>query len=158
MNETPSTPSGERPEGRYGSRTRRRPRWVVGVSLGVAAGLGLVASVVAYNNFGPAPIQAQQTAFDITSDAGLDLSFEVVRDEPERAAVCVVASRAENGDEVGRREVFVPPGEGTQIYTTTLRTSQPPVIGEVFGCSYDVPEYLVDTVVTPPEGGMRPSG
>ncbi|APU18855.1 DUF4307 domain-containing protein [Actinoalloteichus sp. GBA129-24] len=159
MNDTPpSTTLRQRPAGRYGTPTRRPSRWVLIGSLIVAAGIGLVASVVAYRNYGSPPIRAEQIAFDITSDDALDLSFEVVRDEPSRPAVCVLESRAENGDEVGRREVYIPPAEGSMIYTTTLRTSQPPVIGEVFGCSYDVPEYLIDTALTPPGGGMRPSG
>ncbi|ASO18421.1 hypothetical protein FHR81_002827 [Actinoalloteichus hoggarensis] len=159
MNDTPpSTTPRQRPVGRYGAPARRPSRRVLIVSLGVAVGIGLVASIVAYRNFGAQPIRGEHTAFEITSDDSIELSFQVHRDDPERPAVCVVESRAENGDEVGRREVYVPPAEGSANHTTTLRTSQRPVIGEVFGCSYEVPEYLIDSALTPPGGGMRPSG
>jgi len=48
----------------------------------------------------------------------------------------------QDGDEAGRREVLVRPGGDTVRATTVLKTSKPPVTGEVFGCSYQVPAYL----------------
>jgi Domain of unknown function (DUF4307) len=66
----------------------------------------------------------------------------VVRQEPQRPAVCIVRARSQDGDETGRKEVYVPPGGDSVLASTLLRTSRRPVTGEVYGCSYDVPPYL----------------
>ena len=100
------------------------------------------AAVLAYRNLGSAPIEAEQTAFEVIDDGTVEVTFQVVRDQPERPAVCIVRARARDGDETGRKEVLVPAGERSVIATTVLRTSRRPVTGEVFGCSYDVPPYL----------------
>ncbi|WP_245886125.1 DUF4307 domain-containing protein [Umezawaea tangerina] len=131
------------PEGRYGKRAKGPlPRWlrwslpVVGVLVGV------VIALVAYRNLGNQPIEAKQSGFEVLGDSTVEVTFEVVRDDPARAAVCIIRARSDDGDEAGRREVLVPPGRTTVIEKTTLRTSKPPVTGEVFGCSYQVPAYL----------------
>ncbi len=126
---------------RYG-RTRRRPRWLPVVLLAtvVLACLGL--AIVGYRNLGSPPIEGRQTAFRVTNDSTVEVSFQVVRAQPERPAVCIVRARSEDGDETGRKEVYIQPGSRSVIATTVLRTSRRPVTGEVFGCSYDVPGYL----------------
>lgn len=131
------------PEGRYGSRaTRSLPKWLRW-SLPVAGVLvGGVVALVAYQNLGTMPIEAKQTAFDILDSGSVEVTFEVVRDDPSRPAVCVIRARSDDGDESGRREVYIPPGKTSVLEKTVLRTSKPPTTGEVFGCSYQVPEYL----------------
>lgn len=104
------------------------------------AGLGL--AVAAYRNLGSPPIEGRQTAFRVTGDSTVEVSFQVVRAQPERPAVCIVRARADDGDETGRKEVYIPPGSRSVVEKTVLRTSRRPVTGEVFGCSYDVPAYL----------------
>jgi len=100
-------------------------------------------AVVSFTNLGNPPIEGRQVAFDVLDDSSVRISFEVARDQPERPGVCIVRSRSRDGDETGRREVLVPPGqERTVVVTTVLRTSKRPVTGEVFGCSYQVPAYL----------------
>lgn len=111
---------------------------------------GTAVAVVAYRNLGSAPIEAEQTAFEVRDDGTVEVWFQVVRDQPERAAVCIVRARSRDGDETGRKEVYVPPGERSVVASTVLRTSRPPVTGEVYGCSYDVPVYL-DPGMTPSE-------
>ncbi|SEQ17151.1 protein of unknown function [Lentzea xinjiangensis] len=131
------------PEGRYSSAARKPlGRWVRWVLLAVAVAVGAVIAFVGYRNLGTKPIEAKQTAFTILGDDRVEVSFEVSRDQPERAAVCVIRARSKDGDEAGRREVLVPPGNSVVVETTVLRTSKPPVTGEVFGCSYQVPPYL----------------
>jgi len=131
------------PEGRYGSQTRRPlSRWARWGLLTVAVALGALVAFVAYRNLGTKPIEAKQTAFTILGDDRVEVSFEVSRDQPERPAVCIIRARSKDGDEAGRREVLVPPGNSVVVETTALRTSKPPVTGEVFGCSYQVPPYL----------------
>jgi len=105
--------------------------------------LGL--AVVGYRNLGSPPIEGRQTAFRVTNDSTVEVSFQVVRAQPERPAVCIVRARSEDGDETGRKEVYVAPGLRSVVTRTVLRTSRRPVTGEVFGCSYDVPQYLEQT-------------
>jgi hypothetical protein len=131
------------PEGRYGTPAKRpMQKWlrrslpVLGVLVGVAIAL------VGYRNLGTQPIEAKQSAFEVIDDGSVSVTFEILRDEPGRAAVCVIRARSGDGDEAGRREVLVPPGRSTELQTTVLRTSKKPVTGEVFGCSYQVPAYL----------------
>jgi hypothetical protein len=111
----------------------------------ILIGLGL--AVTGYRNLGSPPIQGRQTAFLVLDDGSVRISFQVVREQPQRQAVCIVRARSEDGDETGRKEVFVAPGAPSVIVETVLRTSRRPVTGEVFGCSYEVPDYLV-----PPTG------
>ena len=129
------------PEGRYGNRKQAKA-WVRWSLLAVALAVGAVVAVVGYRNLGAQPIEAKQTAFDILDSGSVKVTFEVSRDTPERAAVCVIRARSKDGDEAGRREVLVPPGNSIVRETTVLHTSKPPVTGEVFGCSYQVPAYL----------------
>ncbi|GAA0554175.1 uncharacterized protein DUF4307 [Saccharopolyspora erythraea NRRL 2338] len=131
------------PEGRYGSRARgpARPgvRWLLtGITVVVLLGL----SVLGYANLGSAPIEGKQTAFTIDDDSSVRITLEVRRDDPRRPAACVVRARAESGDEVGRKEVLIQPADDTIRQETVLRTSARATIGEVYGCTYNVPEYL----------------
>lgn len=107
------------------------------------AGLGV--SIVGYRNLGPQPIEGRQTAFRVLDDGSVRITFQVVRRQPERPAVCIARARSVDGDETGRKEVFVPPGQRSVLAETVLRTSRRPVTGEIFGCSYEVPEYLAPT-------------
>jgi hypothetical protein len=139
------------PEGRYGSRGRKRPRPVLRWLLtGLAVLLGFGAAVAGYQNFGNTPIQGKQTAFAVLDDHSVRITLEVQRDEPQRAAECVVRARADNGDEVGRKEILIRPADDTVRQETELRTSSRATTGEVYGCSYNVPEYL--SIPTPPSG------
>ncbi|WP_285752762.1 DUF4307 domain-containing protein [Lentzea sp. NBRC 105346] len=129
------------PEGRYGAR-RTIKRWQRWTLLSVALLVGLVVAFVGYRNLGTKPIEAKQTSFEIIDDGSVKVTFEVSRDTPERPAVCIIRARSKDGDEAGRREVLVPPGNSIVRETTVLHSSKPPVTGEVFGCSYQVPAYL----------------
>ncbi|WHT18690.1 DUF4307 domain-containing protein [Crossiella sp. CA-258035] len=144
---------GERPlpEGRYGRSSDRRTPQRVRIALLVAGVLvGGVLAFVGYRNLGTTPIEGKQTAYEILGNDAVKISFEVARDQPERPAVCIVRARSKDGDEVGRREVLIPPSESTVIESAVIKTSRPAITGVVFGCSYQVPEYLSSTT--------RPSG
>jgi Domain of unknown function (DUF4307) len=111
------------------------------LGLVMVAALGL--AIVGYRNFGSPPIQGRQTAFLVLDEGSVRVTFQVVRDQPERPAVCIIRARSVDGDETGRKEVFVPPGPRSVLAETVVRTSRRAVTGEVFGCSYDVPLYLI---------------
>ncbi|GAA1260984.1 DUF4307 domain-containing protein [Saccharothrix xinjiangensis] len=130
------------PEGRYGKPRRPAPTWTRWSLAVIAVLVGGVVAWVGYRNLGTKPVEAKQTAFEVLGDSSVEITFEVVRQTPERPVVCIVRARSEDGDEAGRREVLVPAGAGTVRETTVLKASKPPVTGEVFGCSYQVPEYL----------------
>lgn len=131
------------PEGRYGSRARARPRpWLRRSLFGLVVVAFFAVAVVGYQNFGSQPIEGKQAAFSVIDDHSVHITTEVRRDEPTRAAECVVRARAESGEEVGRKEVLIPPAEAKIQQGTVLRTTSRATIGEVYGCSYRVPEYL----------------
>ncbi|MFB9907253.1 DUF4307 domain-containing protein [Allokutzneria oryzae] len=139
------------PPGRYGrSRDRRMPRWAQVSLFAFFLSLGVAVTVIGFLNLGTQPITTERTAFTVVDDHSVKINFQVTRDEPSRPAVCVVRARSEDGDEAGRKEVYVAPARDLSLETTVIRTSKRPVTGEVFGCSYQVPEYLAPT--------PRPSG
>ena len=132
------------PEGRYGSRVRKTPRrglrWAL---FGFALVGALVVTVVGYNNLGSQPIEGKQVAFVVADDQSVRVTLEVRRDQPQRPVDCVVRARAESGDEVGRKEVLIPPSAADTVRNeTVIKTSSRGVVGEVYGCTYSVPEYL----------------
>jgi hypothetical protein len=137
-------------EDRYGKRPKRVSRrgyWIAGA---VALVLGGVVAWVGYTNFGTAPIETQATSWSNLPDNQMKLTFDVTRDTPERAAVCIVRARVLDGSEGGRKEVYIPPGKGAVTMTTIITSSGEPVTADVFGCSYQVPAYL--STHMPPTG------
>lgn len=137
------------PAGRYRTRRGPRPRWQFAVLVGVVLAACLGVAVTAYRNLGTAPIEAKQTGFTVLDQGRVEITFQVVRDQPRRPVVCIVRSRSIDGAETGRKEVLVAPGAANTFATTVLHTSRPPVTGEVFGCSYQVPPYLPSSATSP---------
>ena len=142
------------PEGRYGSRQAgRRRRWTTPVGLLLVVLAGLVAAVIGYRNLGTTPVQGEALGFTLLAvtpgtypeTSGVALRLNVIRDDPSRPAVCIARARSLDGDETGRKEVYVPPATGPVILTTVVRTSRPAVTADVFGCSLAVPPYLAPT-------------
>lgn len=133
----------ELPAGRYGSREKsRRPRWVYWSLLSVFVAAGLVVAYVAYVNLGDGPISTESASYTVVDDGAVKFGFTVTRDDPSKAADCIVRARAGDGDEAGVREVYVPAGGAQRTVDTVVHTSKRAVIVEVYGCSYQVPPYL----------------
>lgn len=144
--------SGQLPDGRYGPRpTGGRRRWAVPLGLVLAVLTGLAVAVIGYRNLGTTPVQGQTSGFTLLSSNpathpgtyAVQLRLTVIRDDPSRPAVCIVRARSLDGEETGRKEVYVPPAAGPIELTTVVRTSRPPVTAGVYGCSFQVPAYLV---------------
>lgn len=144
--------AGQLPESRYGARgggRRRRGAALAGLLVAVLA--GLVVAVVGYRNLGSTPVQGEALGFTLLDGSldtypetyGVTLRLNVIRDDPARPAVCIVRARSRDGEETGRKEVYVPPAAGPIILTTVVRASRPPVTADVYGCSFAVPPYLV---------------
>lgn len=140
------------PEGRYGPRgVGRQRRWAVPVGLLLAVLTGLVVAVIGYRNLGSTPVQGETLGFTLLDGNpgtypptyGVELRLNVIRDDPSQPAVCIVRARSRDGEETGRKEIYVPPATGPIVLTTVVRASRPPVTADVFGCSLAVPSYLV---------------
>jgi hypothetical protein len=137
-------------EDRYGVRPRRASRrtyWLIGACALVVSG---VVAWIGYTNLGTAPIETQSTSFANLPNNQMRLTFDITRNAPDRAAVCIVRARVLDGSEGGRKEVYIPPGASTMTMTTDITSSGEPVTADVFGCSYQVPAYLSKHM--PPSG------
>jgi hypothetical protein len=105
--------------------------------------VGVIVAFVAYDKFAVSEIDSEATSFDLVSDSQLDITFTVTREDPSQAAVCIVRSRSKDGSETGRREVYIAGGEDQTVKVTApVYTSRPPAMGDIYGCSLDVPAYL----------------
>jgi Domain of unknown function (DUF4307) len=136
----------ERPAARYGRRrqSRRGRRWIIGglALFIVAAGVGV--AVVGYQRLGHSDVAGTLVGYRLIDDETVEVTINLTRDDPSRPAVCIVRGRSKDGTETGRREILVPPSAEKSVQVTTIvKTSRPPVIGDVYGCGFDVPGYLV---------------
>jgi hypothetical protein len=138
--------AGQLPEGRYGRGTlsgHHRGAAAVGLLLAVLA--GLTVAVIGYRNLDTTPIRSEVLGFTLVQGNAVQLRLTVIRDDPSHPAVCIVRARSRDGAETGRKELYVPPATGPIVLSTVVHTSRPPVIADVYGCSLQVPGYLVPT-------------
>jgi hypothetical protein len=136
---------------RYGRKRSRLPsRWRGALIIAGALAVGGVATWLAYENFGTAPIDTERVGFTDLPANAVRLTFTVTREHPDRPAVCIVRAQDVAGNESGRREVLIPPGSAQTSISTVIQNARPPVTADVFGCSYQVPAYL--------STGTRPTG
>ncbi|ORW02002.1 DUF4307 domain-containing protein [Mycobacterium kyorinense] len=130
---------------RYGrprlSRTARRGV-VVALALLVVA-VGVVIAVVGYQRLGRSDVEGALAGYRLIDDETVSVTISVTRSDPSRPVDCIVRVRAKDGSETGRREVLIPPSQAATVQvTTTVKSSKPPVMGDVYGCGTDVPGYL----------------
>ncbi|WP_246243389.1 DUF4307 domain-containing protein [Amycolatopsis pithecellobii] len=130
------------PEGRYGAARRPPQRWLRWLFTAVALVVSAAVAWIAYLNLGPAPIDAERVSFAELPGNAMSVTINVTRDDPAKPGVCIVRLRDLSGAESGRKEVFVPAGDNHSRQTTVVRSIDPPVTADVFGCSYEVPAYL----------------
>lgn len=134
-----------RPEARYGrSRLSRVPRrWVI-VTLGalvVVAGLAI--AVIGYHRFGTSDVKGTTAGYRVIDDQTASITISVTRSDPSRPVDCIVRVRSKDGSETGRRELLVPPSDAATVQvTTTVKSFEPPVVADIYGCGTDVPAYL----------------
>ena len=133
------------PQARYGRGPlprASRTRIVVALAvLGVAA--GVVVAVIGYQRLGRSDVEGTLAGYRLIDPETVSVTISVTRLDPSRPVDCIVRVRAKDGGETGRREVLVPPSsEATVQVTTIVKSSKPPVMGDVYGCGTDVPGYL----------------
>jgi hypothetical protein len=142
----PKTPMIDRPAARYGrQRMSRRSRrwWAVGLTATVLLA-GVIVAIVASQKLGSGDVKGELGGYRLVDDETLSVTVKVTRSDPSRPVVCIVRARAIDGSETGRREVLVPPSsQDTVNITVTVKSTRPPVVGDVYGCGTDVPGYLV---------------
>lgn len=134
-----------RPDARYGRpRLSRRARRRVAIALGVlVAAAGIVIAVIGYQRISTSAVTGSLVGYRLVDDETASVTISVTRSDPSRPVACIVRVRATNGSEPGRRELLVPPSEATTVQvTTTVKSSQPPVMADVYGCGTEVPSYL----------------
>ncbi|ORB83731.1 hypothetical protein B1987_07855 [Mycobacterium kansasii] len=141
MNTAPPT----RPEARYGrTRLSSRSRRHLPVALTVAAVVaGLAVALIAYQRIGTSAVKGSLAAYRVIDDETASVTISVTRKNPSEPVDCIVRVRATDGSETGRREVLVAPSDQHTVQvTTTLKSSKPPVMADIYGCGTDVPAYL----------------
>ena len=134
-----------RPEARYGrSRLSRVSRRRVAIALGVLAlAAGIAVAVVGYQRLGTSDVSGSLAGYAVIDDETASVTISVTRSDPSRPVDCIVRVRAKDGSETGRREVLVPPSDAATVQvTTTVKSSQPPAMADVYGCGTNVPSYL----------------
>lgn len=134
-----------RPDARYGRpRLSRRARRRVAIALGVlVAAAGIVIAVIGYQRISTSAVTGSLVGYRLVDDETASVTISVTRSDPSRPVACIVRVRATNGSETGRRELLVPPSEATTVQvTTTVKSSQPPLMADVYGCGTEVPSYL----------------
>jgi Domain of unknown function (DUF4307) len=141
MSEAPSLP----PQARYGrprlSRAARRRVVIVLAALVVVA--GIIVAVAGYQRLGRSDVTGTLAGYRVIDDETVSVTISVTRSDPSRPVDCIVRARAKDGSETGRREVLIPPSRAATVEVTTIvKSSRPPVIGDIYGCGTDVPGYL----------------
>jgi hypothetical protein len=135
----------ERPAARYGRQrlSRRQRRWIAIALTVLVVIAGVTVAVVASGRFG-GEVEGELSGYQLVDDETVSVTITVTREDPSRPVVCIVRARSIDGSETGRREVLVPPSAQTAVQvTTTVKSTRPPVVGDVYGCGTDVPSYLV---------------
>jgi hypothetical protein len=133
------------PRTRYGDNpmpaaTRRRVVLALAVT-GVV--VGIVVAVVGYQRLGRSDVTGTLAGYQLLDQETVSVTISVTRSDPSRPVDCIVRVRAKDGSETGRREVLVPPASETTVQVTAIvKSSKPPVMGDVYGCGPDIPSYL----------------
>ncbi len=136
----------ERPAARYGSRqlSRRTRRWIMFALVGVVIVAGVILAIVAFQRLGTGEVKGELSAYELVDNQTVSVTIGVTRPDPSKPVVCIVRARSIDGSETGRREILVGPSDQRVVQVTAqVKSSRPPVIGDVYGCGTDVPSYLV---------------
>ena len=136
----------ERASARYGPQrqSRRTRRWIIIGATLIVLTVGVVVAAVGYHRLGRSEVQGTLAGYRLIDDETVEVTITVTRENPSQPTVCIVRGKSTDGSETGRREVLVAPSTQNSVQVTTIvKTSRPPVMGDVYGCGLDVPSYLV---------------
>ena len=126
------------------SRGSALPRRLLAIALGVLAiATAAALAVLGYQRLTAAEVKGDMYGYRVLDDHTVSVTINVTRTDPSQPVDCIVRVRAADGSETGRRELLIPPSESSTVQvTTTIASSQPPVMGDVYSCGTDVPGYL----------------
>src|SRR5207302_8567007 len=129
---------------RYGrGRSLLPSRRRAAILAAVVAVVGVALAAVGYQRLGRSDVEGTLAGYRLIDSHTVTVTISVTREDPSRPVDCIVRVRAKDGSETGRREVLVPPSSATTVQvTTTVKSSQPPAMADVYGCGTDVPGYL----------------
>ncbi|MFE3494847.1 DUF4307 domain-containing protein [Streptomyces sp. NPDC059175] len=125
------------PEGRYGrSADARADRTlkIVGAVLGACL-LGVI-GWFGYDYVSGQRISAEIIKFDVSADDRVQVHLEVRKDAAAKG-YCTLRSRAEDGSEVGRRDVRFDSHQSRIDEVVTVRTTSKATSAELAGCTAD---------------------
>lgn len=134
-----------RPPTRYGRPPLSRwpRRWLLIALAVLVVGAGVLVAIVAYQRLGSSDLTGTLAGYRVMDDETVSVTISVTRSDPARPVDCIVRVRSKDGSETGRREVLIPPSDRTTVQVTTIvKSSKPPVMGDIYGCGTDVPSYL----------------
>lgn len=121
-------------------RTRRSV--VIGLFLLIVT-VGVGIALIAFQRFGTGDVKGELGGYKLIDDETVAVTITVTRSDPSVPAVCIVRARSIDGGETGRREVLVPPSAADSVVIETIvKSTKPPVVGDIYGCGIDVPAYL----------------
>ncbi len=134
-----------RPAARYG-RSRLSPvsgrRGAITLAALVVA-TGVIVAVIGYQRLGTSSVSGSLAGYRVIDNETASVTISVTRSDPSRPVDCIVRVKAADGSETGRREVLVPPAhQATVQVTTTVKSSHPPAMADIYGCGTEVPGYL----------------
>ncbi|MFT4298071.1 MAG: DUF4307 domain-containing protein [Aeromicrobium sp.] len=116
---------------RYG--TRQRPRWFWWVV--AAAGIGLGVAWAAWIALQPRPVKAEVYSFEVASDTRIDVTLEIIRDNPAATVSCSVYAQSENHAIVGEKTVTVDPSSDDLVHhDLALTTTERAVTAVIRSC------------------------
>lgn len=126
------------PEGRYGRSSDERADRKLKI-VGSVLGVGLLALVswFGYDYVAGQSVSGELIKFKRVSDSEVEVHLEV-RKDADAAGTCTLRSRAEDGSEVGRKDVRFEKGPETRIdRVVTVRTTSSATSAELVGCTAD---------------------
>jgi hypothetical protein len=115
---------------------------VIALAMLVVA-VGVVVAAIGYHRLGTSDVAGSLAGYQVIDNDTAAVTISVTRSDPSRPVDCIVRVRAKDGSETGRREVLVPASDQATVQvTTTVKSSKPPVMADIYGCGTDVPGYL----------------
>ena len=104
---------------------------------------GVAVATIGYQRLGRSDVEGTLAGYQLIDNQTVSVTISVTRTDPSRPVDCIVRVRAKDGSETGRREVLVAASAQTTVQVTTVvKSSRPPVVGDIYGCGTDVPGYL----------------